>query len=269
VACAAVGLVLALLLYVGLIHAGVLRSPLSPLPRGDVALARGDRPGLRVLFVGNSFTARNDMPALVHRLAAADRGAPAIFAVQFTAAGSTLRRAAHDDELSELLREIRWNVVVLQEQSQIPSFSWARRRSDMLPYARRLNERIEAAGARTLLFMTWGYRDGDRANVADDTFAAMQARLLDGYSDVGRELSAPVAPVGLVWAEALRREPELELWAGDGKHPSEAGSFLTACVFYALLSGRDPSRSGFTAGLGEEGRFLQRVAADVLARRVE
>lgn len=268
VSLAGVGLLIGLVLYVGLVRAGLVRSPFAPVVRGDIALARSDRPGLRVLFVGNSFTARNSMPALVHRLAAGDSGAQPIFAVQFTGPGSSLRRVSHDDALTALLREVRWNVVVLEEQSQIPSLPLERRRAEMVPFARALHERITAAGARTLLFMTWGYRDGDRANVSGDTFAAMQERLQDGYGDLARRLAAPIAPVGLAWAEALRREPDFELWAGDGKHPSASGSYLTACVFYALLSGRDPSRSGFTAGMGDEARFLQGVAADVVAGRV-
>jgi hypothetical protein len=90
----------------------------------------------------------------------------------------------------------------------------------------------------------------------------MQARLADGYFDLGEELSATVAPVGLAWAKALQYEPELDLWASDGRHPSASGSYLAACVFYALLSGRDPAGSNFTAGLEPaEARLLQHVAS--------
>jgi lysophospholipase L1-like esterase len=71
--------------------------------------------------------------------------------------------------------------------------------------------------------MTWGYREGDPGNYPGDTFTAMQLRLAEGYSELGTELSAPVAPVGLAWAEALQREPALDLWDGDGEHPNAAG----------------------------------------------
>jgi hypothetical protein len=81
---------------------------------------------------------------------------------------------------------------------------------------------------------------------------------------MGERLLAPVAPVGLAWAEALRRQPALDLWSHDGHHPGAPGSYLAACVFYAMLSGRDPSRSTFTADLEPaEARFLQQVATDV------
>jgi hypothetical protein len=70
-----------------------------------------------------------------------------------------------------------------------------------------------------------------------------------------------VAPAGLAWAESLRLVPRLDLWASDGRHPNTAGSYLTACVFYAMLTGRDPVGNPFTDGLGSgEARILQEVA---------
>ena len=256
---------LALSVYLGLIQLGLVRSPLAPSTGGDIALARSERAGLRVLFVGNSLTSTNSMPALVRELAAADPGSPSIFAVQYTAPGWKLKSASQDDDLGDLLEDVRWNVVVLQEQSLIPSLSPGERDLEMLPFARDLVGKIRASVARPMLFMTWGYENGDQENVPEDTFTAMQARLEEGYSDLGAELSAPVAPVGVAWSEALRRDPELELWGSDGKHPSRLGSYLTACVFYAVLSGRDPTESGFVAGLDEaEARLLQRVASAVV-----
>ena len=112
--------------------------------------------------------------------------------------------------------------------------------------------------------MTWGYAFGDRWNEPHDTYTAMQSRLADGYSKLGAELGARVAPVGLVWAEALRRRPSLDLWAGDGKHPSLLGSYLAACVFYGALTGRDAARSRFQAGIEpRQARLFQQVAADI------
>jgi hypothetical protein len=261
-----VGLILAACICVGVVQAGLVRSPFASALKGDVALARSDRAGLRVLFVGNSFTFYNSMPALVHRLAAADDGAPPLFVAEYTKAGWTLREAAHDDRLAPLLEEVRWDVVVLQEQSQLLSFPAEQRRREAYPSARALQREISSAGGQTVLFMTWGYKEGDRRNYPGDTFTAMQLRLTEGYRDLGAELSVPVAPVGLAWEEAVQRKPGLDLWDDDGRHPDPAGSYLAACVFYALLSGRDPSRSEFIAGLEPaEARFFQDVASYVVS----
>jgi hypothetical protein len=239
------GLVAGVVLYVGFIEAGVIRNPFGPVVRGDLGLARSDRPGMRVLFVGNSTTYYNSMPALVSKLAAADEGAQPILAVWYTAPGWSLRGAAGDQELRALLEDVQWDAVVLQEHGVLASASLDRSRRESEPFARDLQRQIESGGARTIVFMNWAYRDPD---------------------DLASRLSAPVAPVAVVWDEALRRRPDLNLLASDGRHPNRAGSYLFACVFYATLTGRDATRSAFTGRLEEsEARFLQGVASEVVA----
>jgi hypothetical protein len=262
--CAVLGLVVGVSIYAALVGAGVARNPFDPVPRGDIALARSSRSGLRVLFVGNSFTFRNALAAMVHDLSVHDRGGPQLFAVEYAAPGWSLENAAASRGLEHLLDEVPWDVVVLQEQSQLLSFPPAQWQRETYPFARTLHDRIARDGARTLLFMTWGYRLGDRHNLPDDTFLAMQERLAQGYSELGAELPASVAPAGLAWAEALRERPGLDLWDSDGRHPNAAGSYLAASVFYKVLTGRDPSRSRFTAGLQPaQAHFLQRIASGI------
>jgi hypothetical protein len=248
--------------YIALVQIGVLPNPLAPVARGDIAEARSSRPGLRVLFVGNSFTFWHSMPELVHRLAAANsRGTP-VFTVEYTAPGWSLRQASHDGGLTKLLHKIRWDVVVLQEQSWLASLSLQEREQQMYPYAWSLDADISTVKARTMLFMTWGYKHGYGR---ENTYGVMQAALAEGYDDLGRRLHAPVAPVGLAWAEALRTRSDLSLWEGDGRHPSKLGSYLAACVFYAMLTHRDPHESGFTAGLSSsEARYLQKAAVKIV-----
>src|SRR2546430_2079384 len=201
-ACAGVGIVLGVSVYVGLVQSGLAPSPFDPLIRGDIALARSARPGLRVLFVGNSFTFRNGLAQMVHDLAVGDNGGPQLFAVEYAAPGWSFEAASKDDGLTRLLGDVRWNVVVLQEQSQLLSFTREEWQHETYPFARSLHDKITRGGARTLLFMTWGYEHGDGHNWPGDTFTGMQARLTRGYSELGAELPAAVAPAGLAWAEA-------------------------------------------------------------------
>ena len=248
-------------LYAGLVKVGLARSPFAPVAAGDLAFARSAKPGLRVLFVGNSFTFRNDLPELVQRLSGRRHR---IVAVSFTAGGWQLRNFAANRELDRLLHEVRWDVVVLQEQSQIPSFDAEYRAREFEPYVRSLADKIAGVGARPLLFQTWGYRLGDRRNLPHDTFAGMQARLAWGYAEAARAARASVAPAGAAWAAALSQRPQLDLWVDDGKHPNRKGSYLAACVFYATLTTGNPIGNDFTDGLSTaDARFFQRVAWNV------
>jgi len=258
-ACICAGLLLTVPLYIGLAWSGVVRSPFFPRADGDIALAKSDRPGLRVLFVGNSFTYYNEMPAMVHELAAEDPGARPVFSVEYTAPNWSLRKASGDDGLADLIEDAPWDVVLLQDRSAYLSFSrdwWGR---ETLPYALSLRREIAAAGADAMVFVTWGYEGG---NGDGDDYEGMQARIADGYEELAGLISADVAPVGLAWAAAIHERPDLELWKRDGHHPSRAGSYLTACVFYAVLTGESPEESGYIAGLDPaDARFLQEVAA--------
>jgi hypothetical protein len=263
--CGMLAVLLGLVAWIGLVRAGVLPDPFGPQASGDLALARSEGGGLRVLFVGNSLTFRNAMPELVNRLAAGDPGAPPVYAVWYTAPGWTLAGASEDSGLASLIREVDWNDVVLQEQSHLLSMPQPDWEQTTAPGARLLQRRVQAVGAQTILFETWGYRDGDRQVFPGDTYAGMQTRLADGYTLLGRELGVRIAPVGPAWRLERRSQPQVDLWADDGVHPSMAGSYLAACVLYAELTGRSPTQSSFTAGLPTlEVEELQRVASSTV-----
>ena len=136
------GLLLGVSVYTGLVEVGLVRSPFAPVAAGDLKLARSSRDGVRVLFVGNSLTFKNDLPELVHRLGG--RRTP-IYAGSFTAPGWELRQFAGDYQFDRLLKEVRWDVVVLQEQSQTPSFEAAGRGREFIPYVKELADRFERA----------------------------------------------------------------------------------------------------------------------------
>ena len=261
------GLVLVAWVFAQVVYFVVIRGGRGPAAvTGDLALVRSERPGLRVLFVGNSLTSTYAMPAMVSELAAGAPGGRAIFAVVYWRGGSTLDEAARDSRLVDLLEHGRWDYVVLQEQSQIPARPDLRAEL-MLPAAAKLDGMAKQAGAETVLFMTWAREHGDPDAVPGDTHVAMQARLDEGYLEARAMLDASVAPVGQAWATAMQRQPGLRLWLPDGYHPARAGAYLGACVFYGLLARRDPARSRYTGGLDPaQARWLQGIARESLGR---
>ncbi len=154
---------------------------------------------------------------------------------------------------------VSYDFVVLQDQSQIPGFpqtqsEWIQSRDAAVSLA----SIIEDRGGATRLFLTWGKRDGDPVN--PDRFpdyTTMQALLLEGYTAYAEAIedaghAVEIVPVGLAWqiihddhladAEDPLAESSLfhQLYAGDGSHPSRLGTYLSACVFYAALTGNSP-----------------------------
>ena len=54
--------------------------------------------------------------------------------------------------------------------------------------------------------------------------------------------------------------PEIQLY-DDDYHPSKIGSFLNACVFYKMITNKNPTRLNFNAGLDEKTTsLLKRIA---------
>jgi len=62
-------------------------------------------------------------------------------------------------------------------------------------------------------------------------------------------------------SRALARQPELNLYAADKRHPSLAGTYLAACTVFAALTGRSPVGNSYLAGIdAPTAQFLQTMA---------
>jgi hypothetical protein len=116
--------------------------------------------------------------------------------------------------------------------------------------------------------MTWGRKFGDASNCANYppvcTFSGMTDRLRSSYKLMADENEALLAPVGMAWKKAWETDATIDLWSSDNSHPSVAGSYLAACVFYTTLFKKTPVGLTYNAGLSvANAHFLQEVAANV------
>ncbi|MGD0712842.1 MAG: SGNH/GDSL hydrolase family protein [Gaiellaceae bacterium] len=215
----------------------------------------------RVLFIGNSYTFVNDLPTMFATLAAS--GGHSVETGMVAEGGATFADHAASAETAPKLASARWGIVVLQEQSQIPSVASARQ-GEMYPAARQLVRMVRAAGAEPVFFLTWAHRDGwPEAGMAD--YSSMQSAIDDGYLAIAGEQNAAVAPVGYAWWTLLYQEPGADLWQDDGSHPTVEGTYLAACVFYATIFRQSPAGLHYRAGLpNDEAATLQEVATNVV-----
>ena len=58
------------------------------------------------------------------------------------------------------------------------------------------------------------------------------------HEQLCRETGALLSPVGRIWQDLLRQDPDFPLYWQDGEHASVYGDYLIACTHYRLLSGR-------------------------------
>jgi hypothetical protein len=201
----------------------------------------------RVFFAGNSYTAVNDLPTMFADLAWS--GGHRVETGVEAPGGWTL--ADHDKsvELDKMLSSTQWNLVVLQEQSEIPSVEGFRQ-ATMYPAARDLVGTIRHDGARPMFFITWAHRNGWPLNGLRD-YPSMQSSIDAGYLTIAREENAAVAPVGFAWRAMVEAASDPGLWQDDGSHPTTKGTYLAACVFYASIFLESPAGLTFHADLSD------------------
>jgi hypothetical protein len=215
----------------------------------------------RILFIGNSYTYVNDLPGTFAQLAAS--GGHRVETGMVAPGGWTLQQHAASTDTINAISASKWNYVILQEQSQIPADA-ASRAASMYPAARSLASKIEASGAKPMFYLTPARREGWPEDGMPD-YPSMQFQIDIGYIGISQELGAPVAPVGYAWLLAVGQNPRLDLWQADGSHPSETGTYLAACVFYATIYRQSPAGLSYTAGLPQDTvLFLQQMAGEAV-----
>jgi len=230
-------------------------------PAMDCSNLQANESCTRVLFIGNSYTYVNDLPTTFMNLA---RAGGHKTEVGMSAQGGWMLadHVKSPDTIAKINSE-KWNFVVLQEQSEVPSIQ-SSRTQEMYPAARVLVDDVRQAGAVPIFFITWAYRDGLPANGMPN-YESMQAQIDDGYILTAQALTSPVAPVGVAWFHIRDQYPQINLWQDDGSHPTTEGTYLAACVFYADIFRQSPEGSSYQANLpADTAQALQKVAASTV-----
>lgn len=220
----------------------------------------------RVLFVGNSYTYVNDLPAM---LAAMARGSTtdALSTDAVVVGGATLQMHWDTTGARDRLR-LGASDVVLQGQSVEPLFQ----RAVFARYADEFAALAQSVAARPVWFATWARRaDSD---VYAEPFSggspdAMTAALEREYAAAAMRNGGALARVGEAWRRSLAARPTLALHSDDGSHPTVAGTYLAACVMYAAIFGH-PVREDAAAPMelsAEDAQGLRAIAAALAAER--
>ena len=190
----------------------------SPATSGDELSTRS------VLFVGNSLTYTNDLPALVAQVARAAQDSVGVG----MAAGPNLAVIDHTNGATDAVARIHggdWAFVVLQ-QGPTPAGIC---RDTLIIAAMRLAPHVRAGGGRVALFLPWARQSSPGSLAPAAESGTLAARAVGGVA----------VPVGLAWKLALEADPTLSLYGSDGYHPAPAGSLLAALTIYDRVFGRD------------------------------
>ena len=209
---------------------------------------------LNVLFIGNSYTASNNLTNIISSIATSM--GDNLITESSLLGGATLQLHASNSNTNDLIMSGNWDYVVLQEQSQYPSFPLFQVEQDVFPYATQLSELINEYNdcGEIVFFMTWGRENGDQGNCPNwppvCTYEGMDDLLRERYLIMANDNNALVSPVGAVWRFIRDSEYNIDLYSQDGSHPSFLGSYVAAVCFYTTLFQKDPLEIPWTADFG-------------------
>ena len=223
-----------------------------------------------VLFVGNSYTFYNDLPNMVKQIALSF--GDTLNYDQNTPGGAGFSFHSSNQQTLNKIAQKEWDYVVLQAQSQEPSFSPNQVSNDLFPYTQILIDSIESNSKCTepMFFMTWGRKYGDQQNCQFYppicTYTGMQQRLRQSYLQMAFTHESSCAPVGMAWKESIEQDSTLNLYSSDNSHPSLEGSYLSACTFYSSLFKKPSSGSTYVPNGMDSvtASFLQNIASNTV-----
>jgi hypothetical protein len=146
-----------------------------------------------------------------------------------------------------------FDAAILMDCSQCPIHP--QMKSVFTEYAKKHSDTVKRNGSVPVFFMSWAYKDKPDMTIP----------LADAYTAAGNENGVLVIPVGLAFAKSIASKPDLELYAPDKRHPSAAGTYLSAATTYATLFNQSPVGLKYSAGLSPEvALYLQQVAYDTV-----
>jgi hypothetical protein len=191
--------------------------PLGPEPAG----------GYHVLFIGNSLTSTNDLPATVAQLA----GSVSDTIIVESVTRPNFAVIDHVNGGSDAIAVVKrggWDYVVLQQGPTSQQLY----RDTLILASRLLDPDVRAGGGRIAQLMAWpaepnrGVFDG----------------VLQSCVEAARAVEGLCFPAGEAWRAAWALDPTLPLYGPDGFHPSPLGTYLAALVVYEGITGHDARR---------------------------
>ena len=196
------------------------------------------RPARKILFVGNSRMFANDMPYMVRKMADS-AGAPEKYQVTMWAQpGRTLKMHWNEKRARSLMQDRQWDDFVFQAGSVE---QWNEKtRADFFRYGAGFVEEAKVRGARPLMIVGWVYGpsefEGRPADAQQIYFDFMQY----DHWRLQQKTGVVTVNVGAMFKIMTDRGSPIPLMTDDN-HPSLQGSYISALMTYAQLSGTDGS----------------------------
>ena len=213
-----------------------------------------DKKSYDVLFIGNSFTFYNSLDVLTQEIATnigIDMKCKAIT----MGSHSLLEDTDPNDSLGKVidadLKSHQYTDIVLQDKSNYPFNHYTEFRNGVSGMSEIIKSTQE--NAKTYLYETWGYNS---ENISTP-IVEMEDTIRYNSKMVGKRYGLTVVYVGQAFTYIYENHPELNLYHQDNKHPSYLGSYLSALIHVATITGQHVSNVTYQGEYGKTNDYGQ------------
>ena len=205
----------------------------STYPAGAYAMQAldvlDDRPAKRVLWIGNSRSFTNDMPAMVRAIADESGSAEKLQIVEHLLPGARLRDHWTNDRVHALLAAEPWDEIIIQAQS---GAHFKDERGYFHDYGARLVRKAKDNAGTVRLLVTWTYDDADMSKTSRDTY---HRRIQSDHKTLASKTGVELTNVGKIWEANRTTSFDFPLTT-DGNHPTPQGSYIAALALYSDMA---------------------------------
>jgi len=191
---------------------------------------------VKVLSINNSLIDYNDQYLMFNNIATA-MGKDATW-TKHTNLGKTLAYHFNEDPLipnaQAVVAGTAWTHIILQEQSSLPRTDFATFRSNVQTWVNYIHTNCPTA--MIILPINWAYSD-------DASFQTNNKTLIANFRSVAKEFALTLCPVAIAYGNYQLDHPgtlAADLYT-DNRHPTQAATYLAACLEYAVIFGENPN----------------------------
>lgn len=245
----------------------------------DTIEETGGNTKLKVLFLGNSLVYYNNMPLIFESLVKS--AGKDVYVDSVTKGSATMSLFA--DKTTDIgalayskLTTEKWDYVIIEPSRRITPFENTVLEAE-ISAAKILSNLAKDAGANILIYSVWGNNDGtltvykatsasgtQQLQTESITHMKHTAFMRSASGKVSEAIGgAQIIDAGYAFENVMAKNPEINLYDPDLKHPSLEGSYLVACTVFSTIYSEKTEGNGYKANIATAG-ILQKAADDTV-----